>query len=562
MELIQQSKKHDISSPVLLPLDKKGRAFKLFQRVQGALLNVPDFGETCKAILDAVMDEMDAENCSLMLKDPVSGELAVRAARGKNERKSVYYSDQSSTGKRFKSGEGIAGWVLKEGQAVMVNDANKEPHFVKVAGLNNGVSSLICFPIREKDQVMGVFNLSHSQRGAFDEGDKLALAYISNQVGAALTSARFFLDIKEMNRLVKDSSKSFSKEKIIPLFPHSASTFVEVGEMRGKDGIFIYANEKMRQIKEIIDQVANTDVTVLIQGESGVGKEVVARSIHLNSFRREKPFVKVNCAALPQELLESELFGYEKGAFTGAYRQKPGKFELANGGTIFLDEISEMSLSLQGKLLQVLQDREFSKLGGKKDVQVDVRVLIATNKNMEEGVKNGQFREDLYYRLNVVNIMIPPLRERREEIPIFVEYFLDKFGKKYQKKVDPISDKMMRFFSQHYWLGNIRELENVIQRYIVLGDEETIIEELDSVIKQNAVLEKKEMAPNKKNYPSLKKVHQEAALKVESEMILKALEMTNWNRKKAAHILNVSYKTLLNKIKECDLDKRFIPQRL
>jgi transcriptional regulator with GAF, ATPase, and Fis domain len=562
MELIQQTKKHDVFSPVLLPLDKKGRAFKLFQKVQGALLNVPDFGETCKAILDAVMDEMDAENCSLMLKDPVSGELAVRAARGKNEKKSVYYSDQLSNGKRFKSGEGIAGWVLKEGQAVMVNDAIREPHFVKVAGLNNGVNSLICFPIREKDQVVGVFNLSHSQKGAFDEGDKLALAYISNQVGAALTSARFFLDIKEMNRLVKDSSKAFPKEKIIPLFPRSASTFIEVGEMRGKDGIFIYTNEKMRQIKEMIDQIANTDVTVLIQGESGVGKEVVARSIHLNSFRREKPFVKVNCAALPSELLESELFGYEKGAFTGAYRQKPGKFELANGGTIFLDEISEMSLSLQGKLLQVLQDREFSRLGGKKDIQVDVRVLIATNKNIEEGIKNGQFREDLYYRLNVVNITIPPLRERREEIPIFVEYFLDKFSKKYQKKVHPISDKMVRFLSQHHWLGNIRELENVIQRYIVLGDEKTIIEELDSVTKQNAVPEKKETVPNNKNYPSLKKVHQEAALKAESEMILKALEMTNWNRKKAAHILNVSYKTLLNKIKECDLDKRFIPQRL
>jgi len=562
MQLIHQSEQYDISSPVLVPLDKKGRTFKLFQKVQGALLNIPDFGETCKAILDAVIDEMDAENCSLMLKDPISGELAVHAARGKNERKSVYYSGQSNNGKRFKSGEGIAGWVLKEGQAVMVNDAIKEPHFVKVAGLNNGVSSLICFPIREKDQVVGVFNLSHSKRGAFDEGDKLALAYISNQVGAALTSARFFLEIKEINRLVKDSSRSFSKEKIIPLFPRSASTFVEVGEMRGKDGIFIYANEKMRQIKEIIDQVANTDVTVLIQGESGVGKEVVARSIHLNSFRREKPFVKVNCAALPHELLESELFGYEKGAFTGAYRQKPGKFELANGGTIFLDEISEMSLSLQGKLLQVLQDREFSRLGGKKDVQVDVRVLIATNKNMEEGVKNGQFREDLYYRLNVVNITIPPLRERREEIPIFVEYFLDKFSKKYQKKVHPISDKMMEFFSQHHWLGNIRELENVIQRYIVLGDEKIIIEELDSTIMKSAVLEKKETAPNEKNWPSLKKVHQEAVLKAESEMILKALEMTSWNRKKAAHILDVSYKTLLNKIKECDLDKRFIPPRL
>jgi len=562
MELIHQSKQDDIFSPVLLPLDKKGRTFKLFQKVQGALLKVPDFGETCKAILDAVIDEMDAENCSLMLKDPISGELAVRAARGKNEGKSVYYSGQSNNGKRFKSGEGIAGWVLKEGQAVMLNDAIKEPHFVKVAGLNNGVSSLICFPIRDKDQVVGVFNLSHSKRGAFDEGDKLALAYISNQVGAALTSARFFLEIKEMNRLVKESGKSFSKEKIIPLFPRSASTFVEVGEMRGKDGIFIYTNDKMRQIKEIIDQVANTDVTVLIQGESGVGKEVVARSIHLNSLRREKPFVKVNCAALPQELLESELFGFEKGAFTGAYRQKPGKFELANGGTIFLDEISEMSISLQGKLLQVLQDREFSRLGGKKDVRVDVRVLIATNKDIEEGVKNGQFREDLYYRLNVVNITIPPLRERREEIPIFVEYFLDKFSKKYQKKVTPISDKMMEFFSRYQWCGNIRELENVIQRYIVLGDEKVIIEELDSTIMKNAVLKEKETAPNNKNWTSLKKVHQEAVFKVESEMILKTLEITNWNRKRAAHILNVSYKTLLNKIKECDLDKGFIPPRL
>ena len=562
METGFTQKRLEGSSKVLFPLDKKSMAYTLFQKVQGAMLNVPDFGETCKAILDAVMDEMDAENCSLMLKDPVSGDLTIRAARGKNERKSIYYLDESGNGKRFKSGEGIAGWVLKNGQAVIVNDVNKEPHFVNVAGLNNGVNSLICFPVREKDQVVGVFNLSHSKKGAFNEGDKLALAYISNQVGAALTSARFFLDIKEMNRLVKDSSKSFPKEKIVPLFPRSSSTFVEIGEMRGKDGIFIYTNEKMRRIKEIIDQVANTDVTVLIQGESGVGKEVVARSIHLNSFRRDKPFVKVNCAALPQELLESELFGYEKGAFTGAYRQKPGKFELANGGTIFLDEISEMSLSLQGKLLQVLQDKEFSRLGGRRDIQVDVRVLIATNKNIEEGIKNGRFREDLYYRLNVVNITIPPLRERREEIPIFVEYFLDKFSKKYQKKVTPLSDKMMKAFSQHHWLGNVRELENAIQRLVVLGNEKVINEELDPVMEQIAVPEKKGRAPNKNNWPSLKKVHQEAALKAESEMILEALEMTNWNRKKAANILNVSYKTLLHKIKEYNLDKRFIPPRL
>ncbi len=560
MEAGFQTPRFQTPPDVLYPLDRKGKAYTLFQKVQGAMRHVPNFGETCKAILDAVIDEMDAENCSLMLKDPVSGYLAVCAARGKGEERSVYYSDASGNGKRFRSGEGIAGWVLKEGQAVMLNDARKEPRFVSVDGLKNGVNSLICYPIREKDQVVGVFNLSHSKKGAFDEGDKLALSYISNQVGAALTSARFFLEINQVSRLMKESKEVLSQEKVVPLTPVSSSTFVEVGEMTRDEGIFIYASDQMHRIKEIIDQIANTDVTVLIQGESGVGKEVVARSIHLNSFRKEKPFVKVNCAALPQELLESELFGYEKGAFTGAYRQKPGKFELADGGTIFLDEISEMSLSLQSKLLQVLQDREFSRLGGKKDIRVDVRVLVATNKNIEEGVKEGRFREDLYYRLNVVNITLPPLRERREEIPIFVEYFLEKYSKKYGKTMLPLSDKLMKVFSEHHWLGNVRELENVIQRFIVLGNEKAIIEELGPAAKKNSVPGRK-TSPTRKSWPSLREINKEAVKKAESETIVKALEMVNWNRKKAADILNISYKALLYKIKETGLDKRFIVQK-
>ena len=568
MEANTLPKRSGISANVLYPVDNKTKIFTLFRKFQGAMHKVPNFGDTCKAILDAVMEEMDAENCSLMLKDPNSGDLTVCAARGKDEEKSVFYLDRSGNGRRFKSGEGVAGWVLKEGQAVLLNDVVREPRFVSVAGLNNKsgensgnnqVNSLICFPIREKDQVVGVFNLSHSKKGAFNEGDKLALGYISNQVGAALTSARFFLEINEVNRLMKDSREGLSKEKVVPIFSPSSSTFVEVGEVTREEGIFIYTSDKMQRIKEIIDQIANTDVTVLIQGESGVGKEVVARSIHLNSFRKERPFVKVNCAALPPDLLESELFGYEKGAFTGAYRQKQGRFELANGGTIFLDEISEMSLSLQGKLLQVLQDREFSRLGGKKDIRVDVRVLAATNKNIEEGIKNGRFREDLYYRLNVVNVTIPPLRERREEIPIFVEYFLDKFGKKYGRKVPPLSDTTMKAFSEHHWVGNVRELENVIQRLVVLGNEETIVEELTPVPKEDPITEKKKkLVPPKKTWPSLREVHQEAIKKAESEMILKALEMTNWNRKKAADRLNISYKALLYKIKETSLDKRFI----
>jgi transcriptional regulator with GAF, ATPase, and Fis domain len=537
--------------------EEENKTFMLFHRVQGVMRHVPNLVETCKGILDAVMDEIDADNCSLMLKDPHSGELSIRAARGREEEKSVYYPEHYLTrnAKRFKPGEGIAGWVLKEGQAVMLNDVNKEPRFVRASELNNNVRSLICFPIKEKDQVVGVFNLSHSKQGAFDEGDKLALAYIANQVGFALTSARFFLEIQEMNRLLKDSGKSVGSKELILTSAPGSSTFIEVGEMALENGIFIYSSDKMQRIKEIIDQVADTDVTVLIQGESGVGKEVVARFIHQNSSRGNNPFIKVNCAALPPDLLESELFGYEKGAFTGAYRQKPGKFELAHHGTIFLDEVIEITPDFQGKLLQVLQDREFSRLGGKKDVRVDVRVLAATNRNIEESVRSGRFREDLYYRMNVVSLTIPPLRDRKEEIPIFVEYFLDKLSKKYNKKVKPLSDQAMKMIMQHQWLGNVRELENVIQRYIILGDEEAIIDELTPLMKRDHPHIQAVLAPLKKAWPSLREVHYEATIKAESEIIRKALERTNWNRKKAASLLNISYKALLYKIKACNLDK-------
>jgi two-component system response regulator AtoC len=315
----------------------------------------------------------------------------------------------------------------------------------------------------------------------------------------------------------------------------------------------------MDRIKKIIAQVAKTDITVLIQGESGVGKEVVARAIHLNSPRHNKPFIKINCAALPSELLESELFGYEKGAFTGAYQQKPGKFELAHGGTIFLDEIGDISTALQAKLLQVLQDNEFSRLGGKKDVRVDVRILAATNKNIYEAVKNGLFREDLYYRLNIVNITVPPLRERKEEIPVLVDHFLEKLGKKYEDTHPlKLSASVLEGMIQYNWPGNIRELENFIHRFIVLGNEETILESLPINLSPTPVPVVVPLKPasdpapkNGKGWPSLKDVNRKAMVKAESEAIQKVLSLTCWNRRKAANLLSISYKTLLYKMKEC-----------
>jgi two-component system response regulator AtoC len=265
--------------------------------------------------------------------------------------------------------------------------------------------------------------------------------------------------------------------------------------------------------------------------------------------------MKVNCAALPDQLLESELFGYEKGAFTGAYRQNPGKFELAHNGTIFLDEIGDISPSLQAKLLQVLQDREFSRLGGKTDVQVDVRILVATNKDLERNVREGRFREDLYYRLNVINIDVPPLRERKKEIPVFVKYFFDFYRKKYGNGVRPPSQKLMRTFLRHRWPGNVRELENMVKRLVVLGDEKGIIEELNSDIRMRKGFQRS-IAESINQLPPvlpLKEVSRRALMQAEREAILKILKQTNWNRKKAAQWLNISYKAILYKIKHYGL---------
>ncbi len=541
------------------PFPKKNPIL-LFQKVQGAMRFVPDFGKACRAILNAVMDEIDVENCSLMLKHSPSGDLIVYAARGRGDHESIYYPEGSAIGRRFKPGEGVAGWVLREGKAVVVEDVHQDPRFVKMNGLGKKVRSLICYPVRERDQVVGVFNISHSRKGAFDEALDAVSAYISNQLGAALTSARFYSAFGETNPLMKGAKPNRTAPSSEEAGQSALSaTFHEVEEVKPDHGIFLYASQKMKQVKGIIDRVANTDVTVLIQGESGTGKEVVARSVHLNSFRRDQPFIKVNCAALPSELLESELFGYEKGAFTGAYRQKLGKFDLANGGTIFLDEISEMSLSLQGKLLQVLQDREFSRLGGKRDVHVDARVLVATNQNLEEAIRQGRFREDLYYRLNVVNITLPPLRERKEEIPIFVQYFLDKFNKKYGRKLNPVSQRLMKIFEQYHWPGNVRELENAIQRIVVLGGEKLIADELTPSLTGNSTPPFGGELPDQQVWPTLKGVHREALIKAEREVIVKALGMTNWNRKKAAGLLNISYKALLYKIRECGLTHKEIP---
>ena len=349
-------------------------------------------------------------------------------------------------------------------------------------------------------------------------------------------------------------------------------------------GEFLGTSPQMREVRELVDRVADTDVTVLIRGESGTGKELVARGVHAASPRRDRTFVKVNCAALPSELLESELFGFERGAFTGAIQHKPGKFEFANHGTMFLDEISEMGAPLQSKLLQVLQDGEFARLGGRQDVKVDVRVVAATNRDLERAVSDGQFREDLFFRLNVVCITLPPLRQRREEIAPLTEYFLKHYSSHYNKPPLALATDTLRLFVEYEWPGNVRELENLVKRMVILGTDTSIRREVADAIAgrtpQMSPIPVIEHAAGAAPPPaaastaaaapvgttgsvaappplsgSLKDIGRMAARIAERELIYRTLQQTRWNRREAAEILGISYKALLYKIKEAELDK-------
>jgi len=317
------------------------------------------------------------------------------------------------------------------------------------------------------------------------------------------------------------------------------------------DLFFLAASPSMKQIRAQIALVAKVDVPVLLLGESGVGKEILARLIHKLSPRSRNPLLKVNCAALPVDLLESELFGYEPGAFTGATRAKPGKFELCNKGTILLDEIGEMSPQLQAKLLHVLQDGQFSRLGSRSTITADFRVLAATNINVQEAIANKTFREDLYYRLNAFTINIPPLRERREEIPLLFKHFMNQFSQKYAHPSMGYSEKLINACMQYHWPGNLRELGNFVKRYMVLQDEELAICELESKSKGQAFMaEDADDNGGGRSEFGLKSLVRNLKDKTELKAIEEALIATNWNRKLAAVKLNISYKALLYKIKQ------------
>ena len=316
----------------------------------------------------------------------------------------------------------------------------------------------------------------------------------------------------------------------------------------------------MAEVYNIIEKVADTPSTVLLTGESGTGKELIARALHENSSRKDKPFIRVNCAAIPRDLIESELFGYEKGAFTGAVTSKPGRFELAHGGTLFLDEIGEIPVNMQVKLLRAIQEQEFERVGGIKTIEVDVRLVAATNRDLAHEIKQGRFREDLYYRLNVVQVRLPPLRERTSDIPLLIEHFVKRFREKLKKEVVGASDAAMHRLLSHPWPGNIRELENVIERCILFSEGDQIeVGDLPAEVRAevagsaSVAPPKTEKPPGDRPTPGLKEAVREAASKVERELIVRALSQTGGNVTHTARLLKISRKSLQTKMKELGL---------
>lgn len=329
-----------------------------------------------------------------------------------------------------------------------------------------------------------------------------------------------------------------------------------IGDVPPEDIIFGHS-ELMQAVRSRMAKVAAANVPVLIHGESGTGKDIIARLIHGLSPWKNGPLVKVNCPAIPGTLLESELFGYEKGAFTGAFGSKPGRVELAHRGTLFLDEISELDLSLQSKLLQLLQDGQFCRIGAQEDKKVEVRVVCATNRHLESEIEAGTFRQDLFYRINVVNLRMPALRERRSDIEDLASYFLEYYNRKYNCRARPLSSEVMGALQKYHWPGNIRELENLIKRYVILGHEEVITNDL--------VAREPDFFNPEITFDgpiSLKKLTRQAVRELERKVILKVLQQHHWNRKQAARTLSISYRALLYKIRDAGLpSNRALRQR-
>ncbi len=502
--------------------------------ISNAINSSVELEKIMTAVMKILHEKMGMERGTLTLLDSRTGDLIIELAHGMDKK--------AMERGRYRVGEGITGKVVEAGEPIVVPNVGNEPLFLnrtKTRDLNRGDISFICVPIKLEKKTIGAMSVDRlfSENISFEEDVRL-LTIISSMVAQAVRIHQ--MHEKEKEQLTRENIQL--KRELKKKF-HPAS--------------IIGQSKRMEDVYASIETVSQTRATVMLRGESGTGKEMVAHAIHYSSDRADGPFIKVSCAALPDTLLESELFGHEKGAFTGAAAAKPGRFEMANGGTLFLDEIGDISPSTQIKLLRVLQEKEFERVGGTQTIRVDIRLITATNKDLEAETRTGKFREDLYYRLNVFPIFLPPLRERREDIPLLLEFFLRKSTEENRKAVKFISATAMEKLVDYSWPGNVRELENAVERAVILSKGDTLTPELFPIlgVKKDDTRTTSAMAgfspENVEANGGASMLEKVEAL--EKKMIQDALSKSGGNQRKAAAELGITERILGYKIKNYGL---------
>lgn len=489
-------------------------------KILGSSMNIM---ANLKGVMHVLSEYLDMKRGTVALKN-TDNVLSIVAAHGMSE-------EQIKRG-RYKLGEGIIGRVAKLGSPIVVPNIGEEPLFLNKTGSRKMIEkeniAFLCVPIKFKNEVLGVLSVDRlfSSKTVSFEDDMRLLKIIASLIAQ---SAKIYLEI-ENERIEFQHEKEDLKQ-----------------QLKGRYSVenIIGQSDIMQEIFEAVHRVAPAKANVILRGESGTGKELIAKAIHYMSPRSKGPFIKFNCASIPEGLLESELFGHEKGAFTGAIGMRKGRFELAHSGTIFLDEIGDLPLALQPKILRVLQEREFERVGGDKTIKIDIRLIAATSRNLEELVSQGKFREDLYYRLNVVPIFLPSLRERKEDLPLLVEYFLKKYNEENKKSVK-ISSEVMNIFKYYDWPGNVRELENTIERLVVMSRGKVITtDDLPLNIKDQSVKSRYGIRSGD-DLPS-------SVENIEKSKIIDALNKRGWNQVKAARDLGITPRQIGYKIKKYNI---------
>ncbi len=502
------------------------KEFSLFCEVITSFHTIRNMDEMLVAIFRKISSVINIQGASIALHDPANKEFYF--IRTIEKGKSRGESDNQFL--RFPDNIGVAGWVMSNNRAAIINDVSEDHRYYN--GLDSKedflTQSMICVPLRTRKGFLGILYALNKESGAFTEREEKILEIISGTIAVSLENARLYGELK-------DHVHALEREKRILLQQVQATSgFKEI----------IGSSPPMRRLFDLMEKVLETTTTVLIEGETGTGKELIAKVIHYNGPLKDKPFVAENCAALPDNLLESELFGHVKGAFTGAIANKKGLFAIADGGTIFLDEIGEMSPLMQAKLLRVLQEGEFRPVGDNRNQKVQVRVIASTNRLLSEEIKKGQFREDLYYRINIFQITPPPLRQRKEDILPLANYFLEKYARKNTKTIPVLTPQALDLLMQFDWPGNVRELENEMERAQAMAGGGTTIsyEFLSDKIKQ---LRHNDAGNDLEIRPDTLK---DAVQQIEKNMIHKALASSGGNQTKAAKALGLSRQGLLNKI--------------